>query len=247
MPRIRPNALVLLLAYSACAPAALAGEAEWLCLTGDDHFRMWQAPTGEWTEVGSVALDPSNARLLISQPGQGVMVNGRLGKTDNLVSKAEFRDVEAHVEFLIPEGSNSGVKFMGLYEIQIADSHGIDRPSAEDCGGIYPRAREEPKYHHIDKGFPPRVNAARPAGEWQTLDVTFRGPRFDAQGKKTTAATFVKVVLNGKTIHENVAPQSPTGSAWLWKAEVPDGPLLLQADHGLVAFRSVRIRPLAAP
>jgi len=244
MLRIRRAVLALLLAFSVHVPVAPAGGADWLTLTGGDDFCMWQAPTGQWMEVGSVAIDPANPRRLVSQPGHGVMVNGRTGKTTNLVSKAEFRDVEAHVEFLIPKGSNSGVKLMGLYEIQITDSHGVDRPSGEDCGGIYPRAREKPTYHHNDKGFPPRVNAARSAGEWQTLDIAFRAPRFDAHGKKTTPATFVKVLFNGKTIHENVSPQSATGSAWLWKKEVANGPLLLQADHGPVAFRNVRVQSL---
>ena len=56
--------------------------------------------------------------------------------------------------------------------------------AATDCGGIYPRAELKPKYHYLDDGVPPRVNAARPAGDWQTLDVVFQAPRFDAAGKK---------------------------------------------------------------
>jgi len=133
---------------------------------------------------------------------------------------------------------------MGLYEIQIVDSYGVKRPTGDSCGGVYPRAKEKPRYHHIDAGFPPRVNAARPAGAWQTLDITFRAPRFDAQGHKIARARFVRVILNGQLIHENVDLKSATGSAWLWKKEVPTGPLLLQADHGPVAFRHVRIRPI---
>jgi hypothetical protein len=133
---------------------------------------------------------------------------------------------------------------MGLYEIQIFDSHGKKELTGSDCGGIYPRGEQQPKYHTIDKGVPPRVNAARPAGEWQTLDITFRAPRFDADGKKTVDARFVKVVLNGQVIHENEAVHYPTGSAWRLAKEVPRGPLLLQADHGPVAFRNVRVRPV---
>ena len=101
-----------------------------------------------------------------------------------------------------------------------------------DCGGIYNTA-------------PPRTNACKAPGEWQTYDVVFRAPRFDAAGKKTANARFVKVVLNGEVIHEDVAVEYPTGSAWRQKKETPTGPLLLQGDHGSVAFRNVRIRPLA--
>jgi hypothetical protein len=100
-----------------------------------------------------------------------------------------------------------------------------------------------PRYHHIDDGVPPRVNAARPFGQWQTLDVIFRAPRFDAEGKKVRNARFEKVVLNGQLIHENVDLSSPTGHAWRLK-ERARGPILLQGDHGPVAFRRIRVRAL---
>jgi Domain of Unknown Function (DUF1080) len=144
---------------------------------------------------------------------------------------------------MIPKGSNSGVKMMGLYEIQIFDSFNVKETTGADCGGIYPRAEDQPKYHHIDKGTPPKVNACKPAGEWQTLDMTFIAPRFDADGKKTSNAKFVKVVLNDKVVQENIEVEYPTGSAWRLKKEVATGPLLLQGDHGPVAFRNVKIRP----
>ena len=103
------------------------------------------------------------------------IVNGPAGKSRNLVTKQDFGDLEAHFEFKIPKGSNSGVKLEGLYEIQIHDSFGIATPKATHSGGIYPRAEMLPRYHHIDEGTPPRVNAAKKAGEWQTLDIVFRG------------------------------------------------------------------------
>src|SRR5207248_11764131 len=108
-------------------------------------------------------------------------------------------------------------------------------------GGTYPRA-DPANSPHIDKGFPPRVNAAKPAGEWQTLDIAFTAPRFDAGGKKTANATFVKVVLNGQVVHQDRDVGTPTGHAHI-KPEVATGPLLLQGDHGPVAFRNVRVRP----
>ena len=56
-------------------------------------------------------------------------------------------------------------------------------------------------------------------------------------------ARFVKVVFNGEVIHENAPVECPTGTAWRTKKEVARGPLMLQGDHGPVAFRNVRIRP----
>ncbi len=237
--RRRLGVLALLL-----APAAVpAGDQPWKDLTGDG-LAAWNAK-GDWQVVGDVTLDPANPRRLSAKPGKGVLWNGPKGRSPDLRSKESSGDVELHAEFLIPKKSNSGVKFESLYEVQILDSYGVEKPTASDCGGIYPRAELTPRYHYLDKGTPPRVNAAKPAGEWQTLDVIFQAPRFDAAGKKTADARFVKVVLNGTLIHEGVDQATPTGHAWKNK-ESAAGPLLLQGDHGPVAFRNIRVRPYVA-
>ena len=212
----------------------------WLDLS---RFDAWKTPQGEWFLADSVKLDPSNPKRLAAEPGKSIMVNGPKGRARDLVSKQSFRDIEVHVEFMIPKGSNSGVKFEELYEIQILDSYGKKKLTGDDCGGIYPRAENKPKYHHIDEGIAPRTNASRPAGEWQTLDAIFLAPRLDAAGRKVANAKLVKVVLNGQVIHENVELKTPTGANWT-KKEPASGRLLLQGDHGPVAFRNVRVRPL---
>jgi len=240
-PHLFAGLLCLLLPFAAVSQE----KAKWIDLFESDTLDAWQKPRSDWTLVGSVELDPDNPRRLASKAGKGVYFNGPKGRTSNLVTKTDYQDVEVYVEFLIPKGSNSGVKLMGLYEIQILDSHGVKEPKGSDCGGIYPRADEKPTYHHLDEGIPPKVNAAKPAGEWQTLDITFVAPRFDADGKKTANARFVKVVLNDQTVHEGVDVKCPTGAAWSLKKEIARGPLLLQADHGPVAFRNVRVRPYA--
>lgn len=222
-----------------------AEEAKWITLSGPEGLKAWKGPTDDWMLAAGVELDPKNPKKLVAKPGEEILVNSPKGRAHDLVTKQSFGDIEAHVEFLIPKGSNSGVKFEGHYEIQIFDSHGKEKLKGDDCGGIYPRAELKPNYHHIDDGIPPRTNACRPAGEWQTLDVVFQTPRFDAAGKKTANARFVKVTLNGTVIHEDVEVPSPTGHAWHNK-EVPTGPLLLQGDHGAVAFRHVRVRPYVA-
>ena len=70
--------------------------------------------------------------------------------------------------------------------------------------------------------------------------MSFQAPRFDAQGKKTANAKFLKVVHNGVTIHENVEVKGPT-TASLGAPERALGPLMLQGDHGPVAFRNIRM------
>jgi hypothetical protein len=239
-------ALSTLFLFTTTSTAVRADKPEWIELAGDKGLEAWKKPTGDWFIAGSVGLHPNNPRFLQAKAGSGIIVNGNKGRTHDLLTKQNFGDIEAHIEFLISKKSNSGVKFEGLYEIQILDSYGVKKPTADDCGGIYPRAELKPRYHHIDKGTPPRINAARPAGEWQTLDVIFLAPRFNARGEKIANARFVKVVLNGKVIHENVEVKTPTGHAWR-KKEIATGPLLLQADHGPVAFRSVRVRPYVGP
>ncbi len=219
-------------------------DSPWIELVGEDELGAWKAPHGQWRIGGDAQPNPKDPQRLIATAGRGVIVNGPTGKTTNLFTSRDFGDIEAHFEFLIPKGSNSGVKLEGLYEIQIIDSHAKTKLDGADCGGIYPRAEMLPRYHHTDQGVPPRVNAARPAGEWQTLDIVFRAPRFDSQGNKTRDARFERVVLNDKVIHENVDVKYPTGHYYHMK-ERPRGPIMLQADHGPVAFRKLRVRELS--
>jgi 3-keto-disaccharide hydrolase len=226
-----------------CLLAPAATDDGWIELIGKEGFDHWRSPGGDWIHAGDAEPDPKNPSRLIAKDGNDVIVNGASGKTRNLLSKQDFGDLEAHFEFKIPKGSNSGIKLEGLYEIQIHDSFGVATPKASHSGGIYPRAEMLPRYHHIDEGTPPRTNAAKKAGEWQTLDVVFRAPRFDADGKKIKNARFDKVVLNGQVIHEGVDVKTPTGHAWHLK-EIPRGPILLQGDHGPVAFRKIRVKQL---
>ena len=175
--------------------------------------------------------------------GRGVLIDGPAGRTRYLLTKQDSGDLEAHIEFLIPRHSNSGVKLQGLYEVQIVDSHGAKHLTGNDCGGIYPRAELLPRYHHLDAGHAPFIDAAKPAGEWQSLDLVFKATRFDESARKVANSRLVKVVLNGEIVQEDLELQAPTGHAWRLP-EVQRGPLMLQADHGSVAFRNIRVRAL---
>jgi len=225
----------------ACATLAAIGSAaprEKTSLVGKD-LSAFSGDTGEWKIVGQVKPDPADPRRLVAAPGAGTAVNGPAGRTHNLLSKHQHGDVEAHVEFMVPKGSNSGVYFQGRYEVQILDSWGVEQPKYGDCGGIYQRWKDGRGF----EGHPPRVNASRAPGQWQTFDCVFRAPRFDAQGKKIANAKFVKVVHNGTLVHENVEVTGPTRAA-AFGDEKPTGPLMLQGDHGPVAYRNVWLRPL---
>ncbi len=235
----------LMIAFSAAVPSA-GEESGWIELMPEGkELDAWKGGK-RWTVAGDAEIDPKNSKALVPKDGRGVVLSSPRGRAlfRNLTSKQAFADLEVHAEFLIPAGSNAGVKLQGLYEIQILDSHGKEKPTASDCGGVYPRAELLPRYHTIDEGSPPKVNASKKPGQWQTLDIVFRAPRFDADGKKTTNARFARVLLNGQLVQEDVELKWPTGHAWRKGKEVPAGPLFLQGDHGPVAYRNVRVRPI---
>lgn len=215
----------------------------WIELFNGRDLAGWHARGGkkdhDWLVAGKVSTKPDDERRFEIEPGEGIFVNGERGRTVDLLTDVTHGDCEAHIEFVVPKGSNSGVYFMGHYEIQILDSWGVEEPKYSDCGGIY--------CQWIDGkavgGRPPRVNASKPPGEWQTYDVIFRAPRFDEDGNKIENAVFVKVVHNGVVVHENVEVGGPTRAS-MPGPERPAGPLMVQGDHGPVAYRNVRIRPL---
>jgi hypothetical protein len=221
------------------ASVGRADDSGWTVVS--ENLDLFRESKENWSVCGAVKLDPDNARKLATEAGQGIIMSAGAGK--DLRTKREYRDCEVELEFMISKGSNSGVKMNGCYEIQILDSWGKKKLTGGDCGGIYPRAEQKPSYHYLDDGVPPKVNACRQAGEWQTLKIAFHSPRFDEAGKKVANAKFDRVELNGIVIHENQEAATPTGAAW-HNEEHDKGPVLLQGDHGPVAFRNMRIRPL---
>jgi hypothetical protein len=134
------------------------------------------------------------------------------GCTD-LITTATFGDLRLHAELKVPAGGNSGIYLRGRYEVQIQDSAGQALDPLR-MGGIY--------------GFiVPTVDAARPAGEWQALDVELVGRR-------------VTVVLNGTTIIDGQEIPGITGGA-LDSDEGAPGPIMLQGDHSAIELRNLTI------
>jgi sugar phosphate isomerase/epimerase len=212
-----------------------------LYLVGND-FSSWRVPHGDWQVGGQALMRMDDHKFLALEAGSGVISNGAAGKTNNIISQTEFGDARLHVEFMMAQGSNSGVYVQGRYEIQVYDSWGVAKPGYIDCGGIYQRwddSRQPQGY----EGLPPRVNASLPPGEWQTFDALFRAPRF-VNGKKTENARFIKVVHNGIVVHQDAAVTGPTRSS-TYNDEQPLGPLMLQGDHGPVAYRNIWVAPLS--
>jgi hypothetical protein len=189
-------------------------------------------PPSQW-KVGRAKLSPANPRELAVTPGGHELINDTRGhgQSLDLYSTAVFGDAVITLEVMVPEKSNSGIYVMGEYEVQVLDSFGKDaHPGPGDMGAIY-------------DAQPPRNPKYRPPGEWSRYEIHWRAPRFDAAGNKTAPAKFLKVILNGRVIHENLEMPKPTPGG-LDGREKARGPLMFQGNHGPVAYRKIRVRPL---
>jgi hypothetical protein len=188
--------------------------------------------TKTWKIVADVKLDEKDAKKLVATGENAgetpALFRQPVDHGTDIYTDQSFGDCELHVEFVVPKSSNSGVYLMGRYEVQVLDSFGRpdDKLTQGDVGAIYSSAK-------------PSTNASKAPGEWQAFDIIFQAPRFEG-GKKTQNAKFISVKLNGKEIQKNVDAKGPTGGQ-LFNEEAPTGPLLFQGDHGIVAFRNVRI------
>jgi len=204
----------------------------------DHHYLSSREASHAWTVVGEVSLDQQNPKALVTQAGEGIFYNGPEGRTPDLYTEYQHGDCRLQIEFLVPQGSNSGVYMMGKYEIQVFDSWGQEELTFGTCGGIYSRWIDGKSVG----GSPPRLNMSRPPGKWQSYEIIFQAPRFDVRGLKVSNARFLQVIWNGETVHQNVEVEGPTRAARLGQEETT-GPLMLQGDHGPVAYRNVLIEP----
>jgi len=134
----------------------------------------------------------------------------------NLRTKKMFEDFNLKLEVMVPEGGNSGIYLRGIYEIQIAATYG-KKLDPHNMGGIYSRVT-------------PAIAAEKMDGEWQTFDITL-------------VDRHATVILNGKTIHDNVPLMGCTGGA-LWSDESKPGPIYLQGDHTRASYKNIVLTPV---
>ena len=160
--------------------------------------------------------------------------------TGQIETRRSFGDVQLHVEWMSPspprgkdqDRGNSGVFFMGRYEVQVLDSWENVTYADGQAAAVYGQ-------------YPPLVNAALPPGEWQSYDIVFRRPHFDESGKVTSPAR-ITVLHNGILVQDNVALVGPTAHTQRppYEAHAARLPMTLQ-DHGHpVRFRNFWVRDL---
>jgi hypothetical protein len=226
------------LAFAILNPAVFGADSpKTIALLNGKDLTGWKVigrGSNTW-RFGTAAMDEdSPAKLKVIGPGHELISTNR---TVNLSSEAVFGDCLLEAEFMVGKSSpdngtdsNSGIKMMNIYEIQIFDSYGKAVLGKTDCGAVYSETA-------------PLLNACKKPGEWQKLVIEFRAPRFDQAGNKTANAKFVKVTLNGQVIQDNVEIAHGTNVSRNAK-EHPTGPIYLQGDHGAVAFRNIKVTPL---
>ena len=193
------------------------------------------------------ATPPSDALVLFDgkdlskwQPSDWKVADGCVeAVTGSLTTQESFGDCQIHLEWMAPANfqgpwynqGNNGVMLMGLYEIQIFDSWNEK---------IYPDGQAAAIYGQT----PPRVNASRAPGEWQSFDLIFTAPVFD--GGRLAQPARLTMFHNGLLVHLNEEIRGETGHRILpeYKRKVSRGPLAFGAHNCPVRFRNVWIRPL---
>ena len=135
----------------------------------------------------------------------------------DLVTTSKFMNFTVRYEFMVPDGSNSGLYLRGRHEIQILGDYKSGKPSLGGNGAIY------------NLKAPDRF-VSKPGDQWQTAEATIIDNK-------------ITVILNGVKIHDQVECNKATGSEIDNKISEP-GPIFLQGDHGTVSFRNIRIKEL---
>jgi hypothetical protein len=182
------------------------------------------------------SLDGSAAKWTLKDGAMTVAAG-----TKDIRTKKEFGDFQLHIEWRSPatvdpnktgQGrGNSGIFLQGRYELQVLDNSNNKTYANGQASSIYKQ--------HI-----PLVNACRKPGEWQTYDVIFTAPRFNAEGRVLIPA-YVTVFHNGIATQNHIAIWGPTEYIGLPVYKPGDkGPIILQ-DHGdAVSFRNIWVREL---
>lgn len=167
--------------------------------------------------------------------------NGAMTVSDNtgsIQTKQRFGDCQLHIEWRTPgkiagEGQNrgnSGIFFQKQYELQVLDSYDNKTYFHGQAGSIYTQS-------------PPLVNVCRKPGEWQTYDVVYMAPRFNADGSVEIPAR-ITVFQNGVLVQNNFVIKGTTYDLSKGYSPHYKMPLELQDHQCAVSYRNIWIREL---
>ena len=204
-------------------------------------------PKSVETQGAVVVKPPADAIVLFDgtsldawEPGWEIKDGAMVASNKDIQSKQSFGAVQMHFEWRLPadrpvkgqSGGNSGVFLMGLYEVQVLQSHNNPTYPDGQAGSLYGQ-------------LPPLVNATAPQGEWQSYDLTFTPPVYE-DGKVTQPAKLT-LFHNGVVVQNGESYLGPTEHRKL--ASYPEthpatAPLRLQFHGDPMEFRNFWVRPL---
>lgn len=204
MKRLLVGSLTALACVSLLLPlaATAAPEPKWVDLFNGTDLTGWQ-------KAKEPRVDPNWT------VDSGAMTNLEAAK--DIATVTDYNDFELTLEYKTVKEGNSGVFLRGRIEVQVFDSYGKETPDTGDDGAIFGQ-------------FPPKVNASKPAGEWNSLEIRL-------------VRDTITVKHNGQIVQDNVKLSKVCGGA-LPGGLLDPGPIRLQGDHGKVWYRKLKLRPI---
>jgi hypothetical protein len=195
---------------------------------------FFKAAPARWKLASDVSYAPDAKYKTNLAAGTGVLLHAPAGaEADKLTSAEDFGDLAIEFSFMLSRGAEATVYLQGRYGIRLSDSWGNSKSALEACGSVL----QSP---NVPTAFaaPPTMNASRAPGLWQRMQILFEAPKLDGKGKKTSNAVFVKVLLNGVMLYENLELEGPSKNSPA-AGEAPTGPLVF-ASSSAVAFKDIR-------
>lgn len=190
-----------------------------------------------WELVKSAVAVKGKTELLVGKGADASIIYNKKDwrKSEPLVTNDWFGDSWVKFEFLLPEKSRSQILLQGRYAINLADMQGQKQLTSEGLGGIESNGNASNNETAFE-GVAPLVNATLSPGEWQSMEIKFRAPRFDAARNKTEAALFLEIKVNDKVVQKNALAAGISRSSKIsWEDEY--GPLIIRGDQGPIAIR----------
>ncbi|NLF09793.1 MAG: DUF1080 domain-containing protein [Pirellulaceae bacterium] len=219
------------------APKVVPGEtpgappSDAVVLFDGTDFTQWEKTKAK--NLGAESGDDALDRKLIQDGSFDIM------KTGWIQTKQHFGDCQLHIEWAAPKKAdagnldwgNSGIFFLGQYELQVLESHDNKIYADGMAGAIYGQT-------------PPLANPARKPGEWQTFDVIFTAPRF--AGEKLLSPAYITVLWNGVLVQNHTEIMGSTRHLTFpnYRSFESSAPLVIQPHRSAVRYRNIWIRPL---